>query len=186
MNLKDLKIDKSWTLFLDRDGVINQKIENSYVLKWEDFRFIEGVKQAFMRFAGIFGRIIVVTNQQCIGKGIINALEIEVIHDKMRNEIAISGGRIDKVYYSPEVEGAQKKNSSRKPATGMAYMAKNDFPEVDFGKSVMAGDSVSDMMFGKNLGMVNVLITGNKKVDDELNELIYRSYHSLEEFADDL
>ena len=191
MNLKNFKTDKSWTLFLDRDGVINRKIENSYVLKWDDFRFIDGVKEAFRIFKYHFDKIIVVTNQQCISKGLVAAVEIEFIHDKMIKEISENGGRIDRIYFSPDVAGSDILNNShekvsRKPGTAMAFQALNDFPCIDFKKSVMVGDSYSDMLFGKRLGMTNVLIRGNKIYDPEIYEFVFQYYNNLKEFADDL
>lgn len=63
-NLKFPKIDISWTLFLDRDGVINKKIENGYVLNIDMFCFEDGVLEAFPILSEISGRIIIVTNQR--------------------------------------------------------------------------------------------------------------------------
>ena len=68
MTLKNLNINKNWTLFLDRDGVINKKIDNDYVKQWIEFEFIEGVLDALKFLNTLFGNIIVVTNQQGIGK----------------------------------------------------------------------------------------------------------------------
>lgn len=191
MNLKDLKTDRSWTLFLDRDGVINRKIENSYVLEWDDFKFLDGVKEAFRIFKKHFGRIIVVTNQQCVGKGLIDAGQIEHIHSKMIDDVFKSGGKIDSVYFSPDVESILSHNLpyetvSRKPGTFMAIRAKKEFPEIDFNKSVMAGDSYSDMLFGRRLGMKNILIGENKLVDPGINALVSFKYNNLKEFADSL
>ena len=71
MNLQDLKIDRGWTLFLDRDGVINRRIVDDYVKSWDQFKFLPGVPDAIKRLAGVFGRIIVVSNQQGIGIGLM-------------------------------------------------------------------------------------------------------------------
>ncbi|HWB62438.1 MAG TPA: hypothetical protein VG603_02930, partial [Chitinophagales bacterium] len=64
MTLSELNIDKNWTLFLDRDGVINLLYPNDYVKKWDEFYFLEGVLDALKKLSGIFRRIIIVTNQQ--------------------------------------------------------------------------------------------------------------------------
>lgn len=190
MNLADLKTDKTWTLFLDRDGVINRKIECSYVLKWQDFRFIKGVKPALKKLSCIFGKIIVVTNQQCIGKGLLTEQEILAIHKKMLTSVEKAGGRIDHIYYSPEIEENRHirdvEKSTRKPGTRMGWMAKSDFPEIDFKKSIMAGDSISDMVFGKKLGMVNVLISNVKKLQPELKDMVHFQFSNLEKFSRDL
>jgi len=188
MNLKSLKTDKNWTLFLDRDGVINQKIENNYVMRWEDFVFNEGVLEAFRIINKHFGKIIIVTNQQCIGKGLISSEKIGFIHEKMIQEISENDGRIDKLYFSPDVETAELKNIphhlvTRKPGTAMALEAKSDFPEIDFARSIMVGDSLSDMMFGKRLGMFNVLIENCNENTMGENELASCCYKNLLEFA---
>ena len=156
MTLKDLNIDKTWTLFLDRDGVINKKLENDYVKNWVEFEFLEGVFDALKICNQIFGHIIVVTNQQGIGKGLYRHDDLEIIHKNMIYEINFYQGRIDKVYYSPYLSSAN--HPTRKPGTGMALQAKAEFPNIDFSKSMMVGDSLSDMTFGKKLGMTTAFI----------------------------
>jgi histidinol-phosphate phosphatase family protein len=99
--LEKLKVDESWTLFLDRDGVINKKLEG-YVTSYDEFEFLPDVLNA-LRFASqIFGRVVVVTNQQCIGKEIITKDQLYEIHEKMLEEIADAGGKIDRVYFCPD------------------------------------------------------------------------------------
>lgn len=156
-----IDIDESWTLFLDRDGVINKKIEQSYVLTWEQFEFLKDVLETFPKLAKMFPRIIVVTNQQCIAKGLLSHEELNEIHQNMMNIIELNGGRIDAVYYAPDL--ASKDNKLRKPNNGMALLAQQDFPEIVFSKSIMVGDSFSDMQFGKSLGMTTFLIASNEK-----------------------
>lgn len=151
------KIDRSWTLFLDRDGVINVRDFHGYITRIEDFDFIEGSLEALVRFSKIFDRIVVVTNQQCIGKKIISTNQLDSIHQYMIEEIEKAGGRIDKVYYAPQL--AKENSIYRKPQSGMADLAKVDFPEIDFSKSIIVGDSESDMQFGINKGMKTVFIT---------------------------
>lgn len=153
-----MKIDSSWTLFLDRDGVINRRIVGGYVRKWEEFEFLPGVKEAMAVFAGIFGRIIVVSNQQGVGKGLMTTEEVETIHRQMQKEIETAGGRIDAVYFCPALE--REGSIFRKPNVGMGLKARKEYAEIRFKRSVMAGDSISDMVFGKRLGMKTVF-TGN-------------------------
>jgi histidinol-phosphate phosphatase family protein len=167
MTLKELNIDKSWTLFLDRDGVINKKIDNDYVKHWTDFEFIDGVQDAMKILNGKFGRIVIVTNQQGIGKGLYRTEDLDLIHQNMLYEINYLGGRIDKVYFSPYLASAN--HPTRKPGTGMALSAKKDFPEIDFTKSIMVGDSMSDMEFGRALEMKTVFIAENKVNDPKID-----------------
>lgn len=152
-----LKIDKTWTLFLDRDGVINKKRDNDYVKSIEEFIFIDEVKTVIKKLNNIFGKTLVVTNQQCIGKGIITESELHKIHNYLKQEIEQEGGIIDKIYFAPQLKS--ENSIYRKPNTGMADLAKNDFPEIDFKKSIMVGDSLSDIEFGNNKNMITVLIS---------------------------
>ena len=101
MTLKNLNIDDTWCLFLDRDGVINKRVEGDYIKKWEEFEFLPGVLEALHIFSGVFDKIFVVTNQQGIGKGLMTEIDLEHIHDEMIQEIKINGGRINKIYHSP-------------------------------------------------------------------------------------
>lgn len=148
------KVNKKWTLFLDRDGVINKKRENDYVKSISEFIFLPNSKSAIKNFNNLFGKVLVVTNQQCVGKGIVSEKEIEEIHSYMLEELSLVDAKIDKIYFAPDL--ASESNLLRKPNTGMAELAQKDHPEIDFSKSIMVGDSVSDMEFGKRKGMVTI------------------------------
>ncbi|MBN2175847.1 MAG: HAD-IIIA family hydrolase [Bacteroidales bacterium] len=182
MILQNLSIDKSWSLFLDRDGVINKRLEGDYVKKWEEFEFLPGVLKSLAVFNKIFGKIFIVTNQQGIGKGLMLETELEVIHDRMNREIQAHGGKINKTYYSPYK--AEENSVFRKPNTGLARKAKIDFPEIAFEKSIMAGDSITDMQFGKNAGMFTVLIGKDKEFYQAHKEIIDLMFPDLEGFAE--
>ncbi len=150
-------IDSSWTLFLDRDGVINERLVGDYVKRVEDFHFKAGALEAIAAFTQMFGRIVVVTNQQGIGKKLMTVRNLAEIHRYMVSEIEKQGGRIDAVYFAPQL--AKEDSEMRKPKQGMAWQAKSEFREIDFTKSVMIGDSDSDIWFGKNLGMITVKLS---------------------------
>jgi len=150
------KIDNTWTLFLDRDGVINQRTPGAYVTDIEEFEFIDGVLNALRFFATIFEKIVVVTNQQGVGKGLMTETQLVDIHAHMQVQIERADGRIDAIYYCPEL--AEDNPECRKPNTGMAHQAQADFPEIDFEKSIMVGDSATDMEFAFRLGMKTVFI----------------------------
>ncbi len=156
MKLADLNIDKTWTLFLDRDGVINKRLPGAYVQNVDQFEFIEGVPEAVKLLSNVFGTLVVVTNQQGIGKGLMSEIELQHIHKHMVDKLGKSNGRIDKVYFSPYLESSH--HITRKPAIGMGLKARKDFKGLKFSKSVMAGDSLSDMIFGKRLKMKTVFI----------------------------
>jgi histidinol-phosphate phosphatase family protein len=173
------RVDPSWTLFLDRDGVINQKIDYGYVKNLSEFEFEKGAVEAIYRLTDLFFKIIVVTNQQGIGKEIMTHEDLGKIHQYMIYEIENAYGRIDQIYYSADIENVE--SYSRKPAPGMAYQAKKDFPEIDFEKSIMIGDSVTDLVFGKTLGMKTVYI-GNSGLgaNNKLADIICGSLAQFE------
>jgi histidinol-phosphate phosphatase family protein len=172
-----MNFDKSWTLFLDRDGVINHKRENDYVKKWEEFIFLPGALQAMEKLAKVFGHIFIVTNQQGIGKKIYTEAELAEVHSIMMEQVEKAGGRVDRIYFAPGL--AKDDPPTRKPNPGMALQAKKDFPAVDLSRSVMIGDSMSDMEMGRRAGMYNVFITSSPKD----SPLIDECSPSLSEFA---
>jgi D-glycero-D-manno-heptose 1,7-bisphosphate phosphatase len=177
MNLKDFCFTEEWTLFLDRDGVISRRLPDEYVRNWDEFSFLEGVTKALKVLGSVFGRIIIVSNQQGVGKGLMTEQELQEIDRKMKLEIRNSGGRIDAAFYCTSL--VSENDPDRKPGTGMALKAKAAFPEIDFTRSVMVGDSPSDMEFGKRLGMVTVFID----YDNVKNELGDFCFVSLRDFA---
>jgi histidinol-phosphate phosphatase family protein len=148
--------DKTWTLFLDRDGVINVRKMNGYILTADEFQFLPHISESIAYFSTIFQHVFVVTNQQGIAKGLMSERNVLDIHDYMCDQIKINGGNISACYFAPELKS--ELNSLRKPNPGMALQAQSDFPEVDFQKSIMVGDTDSDIKFGKNLGMKTVRV----------------------------
>jgi len=149
-------LSKDWTLFLDRDGVINKRLPDEYVKIPTEFEFFEGVIESICILSGIFNRILVVTNQQGIGKKLMTEEELANVHNQMITTILLAGGRIDKVYFCPDL--ASDSENCRKPNSFMARQAQQDFPEIDFTKSVMIGDSSTDIEFGFRLGMTTVFV----------------------------
>jgi len=169
-------IDSSWTLFLDRDGVINVRNRNGYITRKEDFVFIPGVLEALENLAQKFSRIIVVTNQQGVGKGLYSHKDLASIHRYMCDVVVNNRGRIDAAYYAPEL--ASENSPMRKPGIGMALAAQKEFPEIDFSKSIMVGDTSGDMAFARNAGMRAVLCTTDQiTCDHDLR------FHALLDFA---
>jgi D-glycero-D-manno-heptose 1,7-bisphosphate phosphatase len=150
-------IDFSWSLFLDRDGVLNKKKQGGYIESPSEFQFLQGVPEAVAMLREVFGHIFVVTNQQGIGKMRMTETDLYRIHAYMEQQLSMP---FDKIYYSPFLE--EENNIMRKPNQGMAMAAKTDFPEIELSKSVMVGDSPSDILFGKNAGMKTVYITHTK------------------------
>jgi len=174
------KIDTSWTLFLDRDGVINVEKYKEYILNYEEFRFHDGVREAIRYFSTRFGKIIVITNQRGVGKELMTEEDLLSIHEQMLADIEASGGRVHKIYYCTSMDDA---HPNRKPNPGMVHEALRDFPSIDLRKSIMVGNKPSDMQFGRNAGMHTVFVrTTNPEVPFP-NPLIDLAYNDLADFA---
>ena len=157
-------IDKDWTLFLDRDGVINDEKYMQYVNVWEEFIFYKGVKEAIKIFTEKFGLIFIVTNQRGVARGLTKLEDLETIHSNMLDELKSAGGNIKKIYFCTDMDDT---SPNRKPNPGMGLLAKKEFPEIDFKKTVMIGNTVGDMQFGRNLGIgINIFLsTTNSQID---------------------
>ena len=174
INFKD--INTNWTLFLDRDGVINEEKKEDYIRNWDEFKFYPESLLAMPILAQKFNRIIITTNQKGIGKGLMTTVDLSDIHDKMTSEILVAGGRIDEIFYCPDLDNL---SPNRKPQPGMALQAKAKYPSIDFSKSIMVGNRMSDMEFGRNAGMYTVYLATTHpeapfpdiKIDDRFDHL---------------
>ncbi len=183
--LSKYKITKNWTLFLDRDGTINKLLVDDYVKSWEEFQFIEGALEAIPILNKIFDLTLIVTNQQGVGKNLMTEKALRTIHVQMLEEITLNGGYIDEIYYCPNLE--KELSEYRKPNTGMGIQALSDFPKINFSKSIMVGDALTDMQFGKNLGMKTVLLSkDHAKLKSELTPLIDIKTTDLASFAQEI
>lgn len=172
------------TLFLDRDGVINRQIIGGYVTSSAEFEFLPGVKEALAKICPSFDYVFIVTNQQGVGKGIYSEADLDEIHRVMTLEIEAAGGRIDKIYYCGAL--AHDHSPNRKPQPGMGLQAKSDFPDIDFSQALMVGDTVSDMQFGRNLGVKTIYLSNRKQLPEHIDQLADAIYSDLAELSENL
>lgn len=180
MSIPINKIDKSWTLFLDRDGVINHEKYEDYIHTWEEFKFYDGAAEAIKIFTEKFKRIIVVTNQRGVGKGLTKLDDLHTIHANMLQEIVKAGGHLDAIYYCSELDN---ENPYRKPNPGMGLEAVKEFPDINLSKSIMIGNTISDMQFGRNLGVYTIFLPTTRRGVNPEDERIDAVYSSLHAFA---
>ncbi len=146
------------TVFLDRDGVLNEKApEGEYVFRWEDFHPLDGAAEAIARLNRAGLRTIVVTNQRGVALGLYRAADVEAIHEKFQRLLAEHSAHLDAFYICPHDRG---QCNCRKPLPGLFEQAAADFKDLSAAKSVMVGDSLVDMEFGRRLGMRTILIAG--------------------------
>lgn len=149
------QINKSWTLFLDRDGVINHEKHLAYVTSYLEFQFYDGVKEALRSLSDCFGRLIIVTNQRGVERELMTEEDLLTLHKEMMAEIEAASGRVDAIYYCTSLDN---NHPNRKPQPGMAFLARQSFPDIDFNRSIMVGNNLSDMQFGRNAGMATVFV----------------------------
>jgi len=149
-------------------------------LDYKDFHFKQGVLESITSLSSKFKYVFVVTNQQCVALEKISEKGLAEIHQQMRLDIENVGGKITQVFAATEFK--DKEPFMRKPAIGMGKLAKELYPEIDFSKAIMVGDTNTDLIFGKKLGMKTVLIVTEENVSvkadcvvkslSELNQLI--------------
>lgn len=143
-------------LFLDRDGVLNKRIAGDYVRSISQWEWLPGAKEAIPLLNQHFDRIVLVSNQQGVGKGYFSQDDLQTLTQFFLEEITQVNGKLDAAFYCTHL--SSDKCTCRKPQIGLALMAQNAFPDIDFAHSLMVGDSLSDMEMGKNAGMRTIFV----------------------------
>lgn len=147
------------TVFLDRDGVLNEKMpEGRYVTSLDEFHILPGVPEAIARLNGAGLRVVVVSNQRGIAMGLYTAAAVHDIHEAFQQTLIKHGAHVDAFFMCPHDHHAC---NCRKPLPGLFDQATKCFPDITATSSVIVGDSLVDMEFGRNLGMATILIEGD-------------------------
>lgn len=142
------------TVFLDRDGIINENIGmHRYVESWEQFHILPGVEDSIKKLNKAGYQVIVVTNQSGIARGILSKECVDDLHRRLRNHIEQSGGKIEAIYMCPHKEG---ECNCRKPKIGLFFQAERDY-SIDKEHSWMVGDSETDVEAGECYGVKTIL-----------------------------
>jgi D-glycero-D-manno-heptose 1,7-bisphosphate phosphatase len=138
------------TIFIDRDGVLNEKPpEHTYVTTWDDFRFIPGAIEAVRSMNSARLRVIAITNQRGVARGIMTIEDLDHLHRRMNDELLAAGAHLDAIYYCPHADNSC---DCRKPKVGLFLQAQSDFPDIAFPETYVVGDSDRDMEAGRRLG----------------------------------
>lgn len=145
-------------LFLDRDGVINEKAAaGHYITSWDEFRFCQGIAQLLIVAEQHQLKRVVITNQQCVGKGLLERRALEELHRQMTAALESAGAGIDGIYYCPHLES--ERCDCRKPRPGLLYQAVRELGgDVDLANSFFVGDTESDMAAGRAAGVRTIFI----------------------------
>jgi D-sedoheptulose 7-phosphate isomerase len=152
--------------FLDRDGVINERAApHQYVTGWDQFRWLDGVVPMLRGLSDRGFALMVITNQQGIGKGQLSEAGLEAIHAEMTRTLALEGISLTRVLHCPHRE--QDRCGCRKPRPGLIYRALNETPFlIDLGRSVLIGDSPSDVQAGLAAGVGTRILIGHGPSDE--------------------
>lgn len=148
-----------YTVFLDRDGVINHD-SDAYIKAPDEFHFIPKSPDAIALLnAGGFD-VMLITNQSAVGRGMISARTLDAVFKKMLHGVAQAGGRIKDIFFCPHTPS--QGCGCRKPKPGMILQAVARHG-IDLKKTLMVGDSAKDIECGKRAGCAKTILvkTGN-------------------------
>jgi D-glycero-D-manno-heptose 1,7-bisphosphate phosphatase len=143
-------------VFLDRDGVINEKApEEQYIVRPDQVRLLPGAAEAIARLNAAGYLVIVVTNQRGIGKGLMSEADFSLVMQCIKEKLSLAKAHLDAVYFCPDVDD---QSPWRKPNTGMIEQALRDSPDIARGQSWVVGDSLSDQECATRAGINSVLL----------------------------
>jgi D-glycero-D-manno-heptose 1,7-bisphosphate phosphatase len=175
-------------IFLDRDGVIIENVD-TYVRSWSDVVIYPEALSALARLSETTYKIIIVTNQSVVGRGIISISDAQAINQRLIQVIEQSGGRIDGLFMC--VHAPPQDCECRKPRPGLIMQAASEL-SLDLSRSLLVGDALSDIQAGQNAGIPkNILVrTGRGDKQSRLPEALtlksFLTYDRLEVAVDDL
>jgi len=177
---------------LDRDGVINRDL-GTYCYKIEDFDPIPGSLEAMGSLRRKGYKIVVITDQGGIEKGIYTQEQVNTLHDHMFDLLGKAGCQsIDGLYYSAS---SRKDDPFAKPNTGMFKRAEKEIGDIKFKEGYYVGDKIKDLKAAVNMGAKPVLVrTGyGLETEQELKKFTYRElkrrtiiFDNLEQFVESL
>mgnify|MGYP000014696269 CR=1 FL=1 len=154
-------------VLLDRDGVININ-RDDYVKSVEEVKFIPGALEALSRLNAAGWNVVVISNQACVGRGIISEETLQTITHKMEEEITRAGGEIAAVYYC--MHRPEDGCDCRKPAPGLIERAGRELG-FDPNEAVFIGDAEADIKAGKAAGCRTVLVLSGRISKTEAEQM---------------
>jgi len=147
-------------VFLDRDGVLNPHIPGGYLRSAADLTLLPGVAQAVRRLNDAGLPVVVISNQQGVGKGLMSLEDLLEIETRMGEMLEKeSGARLERCYYATELQNSR--SPRRKPSPGMLLEAAEDLG-LNLARTVFVGDSRTDIAagFAANVGATILLLSG--------------------------
>src|SRR6185295_1013589 len=142
------------TVFLDRDGTLNY--DPGYLKVAAELKLLAGVGPALARLKGSGAKLIVVTNQSGVGRGMLTPKDLEAIHARLQGLLELEGAALDAIYFCPHHpdDGCR----CRKPNVGMVERAVSEL-QLDLRRSYLIGDRERDIQLANRVGAKGILIT---------------------------
>jgi len=156
--------DRDRFVLFDRDGVINKDLPGS-VCSVDDFELLPGAADAIAAANRKGYRVLVITNQACVGRGDLSAAELDAIHRLMLEQVAAAGGVIDAIYVCPHTDADACE--CRKPRPGLIEQAYEDYG-FDRANTWMIGDAVRDAEAALAAGVRPALVLSGKRLAEPL------------------
>jgi D-glycero-D-manno-heptose 1,7-bisphosphate phosphatase len=151
-------------IFLDRDGVIIQNREN-YVRNWSEVEFIPSSLYALKLLSQTSHKIIIITNQSAVGRGIITLQQADAINQRILAEIQKNGGRVDGFFMCPHAP--EDHCSCRKPLPGLIQKAAEEL-SIDLESSVLIGDALTDIQAGSAAGVKTLILVKTGRGQEQI------------------
>ena len=164
------------TIFLDRDGVIIENRE-SYVRSWKDVKIYPQALSALVQANSAPYKIVIITNQSAIGRGIISLQTATKINTHLVEIIEEAGGRIDGVFMCPH--NPQANCECRKPKPGLLLQAAQQL-SLDLSRSIMIGDALSDLIAGQAAGVLRSILVRTGRGAGESKEALSANLGSFQ------
>jgi D-glycero-D-manno-heptose 1,7-bisphosphate phosphatase len=141
-------------IFIDRDGVINCRRPEDYVLDWSQFVFMPGIRAALKQLSGLRLPMIVISNQAAVSKGLLTSDGLQEITTQLHQALLADGTFLTAAYYCPHKPSEDC--ACRKPKPGLLYKAADDF-KLNLTRSIFIGDSDTDAQAAQAAGCKPVL-----------------------------
>ena len=166
--ITDTFLARNPTIFLDRDGVLNEKPPRAeYVKTWDEFKWMPGSLEALRVLKASGYKVIVISNQAGIARGVMSEASLTDIHDRMTFDIREAGGEIEAMYYCPH--GWDEGCKCRKPSPGMLYQAQRDH-HLDLSRTCFIGDDERDAEAAEAAGCPWQLVSQDRSLVDIVRE----------------
>ncbi|MCX5642095.1 MAG: HAD family hydrolase [Candidatus Omnitrophica bacterium] len=160
---KAVKVRPSLNVFLDRDGVICRYFAHDFTKSWEEFEFLSGAREALKMLNQAGAKVIVISNQSGVNKGIYSAKDLQEIDRRMSEAVTASGGRIAASFYCPHT--IAEACLCRKPGTGLVQKAVSELNlNLKESTAYFVGDSETDIITGERSELTTILVLSGQTV----------------------